>query len=506
MTDDFGPIQPKQVPLTSRSDQPGSAPARSVSTTRLLVVLLTGLSIVLLAAVFWWLPQRIAPVSVNPADRPAPATPGAGAPTAAPQPEDAGPPPFEALQRQQARKKAQDELAAFVELQLELEERMTVGAWGQADYDEAKALATRGDEEFVAERFADSLASYGAATAALEALIERGEQIRQKALADGAKALDERDQAAAVEAFELARTIAPEDPTAAEGLRRAALLPEVDRLLRRAKNQELAGNWQAAQDTYAEIRELDPDTAGLDELLAAAAAGARDQQANERLSEGFAALEAGNYARAREAFRKVLSLRPGDDVARGGLAQVDDRAELGRIERLRRSAESAEDSGDWASAESAYRAVLDIDTTLRFARDGLRRAEQQRRTAGTLDRIIGAPNRLSSPELFADAQRILEEARSLEPRGPALQERIERVAELIQLYAVPVEVTFRSDNQTEVMLSTVGPLGTFAEKQLQLRPGAYTVTGSRDGCRDVREEIVVQPGMAPVVVRCTDTF
>jgi hypothetical protein len=49
-------------------------------------------------------------------------------------------------------------------------------------------------------------------------------------------------------------------------------------------------------------------------------------------------------------------------------------------------------------------------------------------------------------------------------------------------------------------------LGTFDEKQLTLRPGAYTVIGSRDGCRDVRTSILVRPDMQPVDIRCTETF
>ena len=78
--------------------------------------------------------------------------------------------------------------------------------------------------------------------------------------------------------------------------------------------------------------------------------------------------------------------------------------------------------------------------------------------------------------------------------------------ETLQVYANPVPVVLRSDNRTEITLSTVGALGSFEEKRLELRPGAYTVVGSRDGCRDVREQIVVRPNMGPVDIRCTETL
>jgi len=67
-------------------------------------------------------------------------------------------------------------------------------------------------------------------------------------------------------------------------------------------------------------------------------------------------------------------------------------------------------------------------------------------------------------------------------------------------------VLLRSDNRTEVTLSTVGTLGAFEEKRLELRPGSYTLIGSRDGCRDIREQIVVRPNMNPVDIRCAETL
>ena len=45
-------------------------------------------------------------------------------------------PPYQALMREQAREKAEADLAGFVELQLELEQQMRVDTWGQTEYDQ----------------------------------------------------------------------------------------------------------------------------------------------------------------------------------------------------------------------------------------------------------------------------------------------------------------------------------------------------------------------------------
>jgi len=57
-----------------------------------------------------------------------------------------------------------------------------------------------------------------------------------------------------------------------------------------------------------------------------------------------------------------------------------------------------------------------------------------------------------------------------------------------------------------VTIYRVGRLGTFTRQTLDLRPGTYTIVGSRQGYRDVRLELVVRPGEtpAPLSVRCEE--
>jgi hypothetical protein len=67
-------------------------------------------------------------------------------------------------------------------------------------------------------------------------------------------------------------------------------------------------------------------------------------------------------------------------------------------------------------------------------------------------------------------------------------------------------VAFESDTLTEVVIRGVGTLGSFARRDVPLKPGRYVVIGRRDGYRDTRSEISILPGrQQPVVgIRCTD--
>ncbi|MEQ8861337.1 MAG: hypothetical protein RIC56_22045 [Pseudomonadales bacterium] len=508
MSDDFSPIRAKSVPLSHAAADPAPPSGRGTSllTWTLALALIAGVLAVVFYVVPAWLEASGAarPTVVEPGADPAapPAATGNPAGTT----EDPALPPFQQLQRQQAREKAQAELARFVELQIELEDSMQVGAWGEEELRRAKALAAQGDEQFVGERFEEAVASYQLATNALADLIERGRSVLDDALARGSAALEARDQSQADEAFTLAATIAPEDPRVNAGQARLALLPEVSARMREARNQELAENWSAALDTYQQVHSLDPETSGLDDALTRVADGRRRARVRTLLSQGFAHLDAARFDAARGAFRDALSLDPGNQVASGALEQVSKRADVARLNGLKAQAEAAAAAESWDEAADLYGQVLSLDATIQFAQTGRAGAEAQQRTALALQRILDSPDRLSSDKLYREARQILERAETLEPRGPQLAARIEDVRTTLTTYANPVPVVLRSDNRTQITVSSVGVLGRFEEKRLELRPGSYTVIGSRDGCRDVREQIVVRPNMNPVDIRCTETL
>jgi len=59
---------------------------------------------------------------------------------------------------------------------------------------------------------------------------------------------------------------------------------------------------------------------------------------------------------------------------------------------------------------------------------------------------------------------------------------------------------------TAITVYKVGRFGSFERRELTLRPGRYTVVGSRSGYRDVRLTLEVEPGAAPATlsVKCEE--
>jgi hypothetical protein len=103
-------------------------------------------------------------------------------------------------------------------------------------------------------------------------------------------------------------------------------------------------------------------------------------------------------------------------------------------------------------------------------------------------------NVLESDPHLTNALGLLREASKIEPKGPRLAGQIEKLDQLVKIAKTSVRVTLESDNLTEVAVYKVGRMGRFYTRDLNLRPGTYTVVGTRDGYKDVRQKMVVKAG------------
>lgn len=410
--------------------------------------------------------------------------------------------PFKDIQLARAKEQAEKELAAFVELQIELEDKLQIGAWGQSRYDAVKDLATRGDTEFQAREFTKANTTYAAATLGLEELRASGEAEFSASMQAGQAALTDFNQLLAQREFGRALTIKPTSPEALTALERCRQLPEVQTLLRKARQLARRGDTQAATATYQEILAIDPLTATIPEAMEELASAATRADYQDHLSRGFAALESGRHTTASKAFKAALGIRPKDSVALGGLQQIALEMEVLSLQKLRSAATKAVTEERWKDALIAYDRALENDPNLAFAQSGRRAAAERARMHQGMTLIINQAEKLSDNARMQEAIKLLAGAAALPSAGPIWAVNLAQAQATVTSYQSPVAVRLTSDNSTLVTVYKVGRIGTFATHDLELRPGAYTIVGSADGYQDVRKEIVVKPQMQPVEIRC----
>ena len=235
---------------------------------------------------------------------------------------------------------------------------------------------------------------------------------------------------------------------------------------------------------------------------------AAESQYIEAMSQGLAALENHQWYAAQDAFARASRIRPDAPEVADGLARARAGQRRESVADSLRRAREFEHNEAWREAEKMYSAVLAIDPESAPALDGNKRAGTRADLDEKLEFHLANPGRLSAATVFDDASSSLEEARETAPSGPRLETQIARLEALLKLASTPVAVVLESDAATEVMVYRVGRLGTFTRHELSLKPGTYTVVGSRPGYRDVRLQLVVTPGPPPMplVIRCTESL
>ncbi|HYX73768.1 MAG TPA: serine/threonine-protein kinase [Steroidobacteraceae bacterium] len=210
--------------------------------------------------------------------------------------------------------------------------------------------------------------------------------------------------------------------------------------------------------------------------------------------EGFAALGAGQLDKAQHAFEKARALRPNGSEALAGLRRVEAARATRTVSGRRAEAEDLEDEERWQDALDAYDAVLRQDASLAWAQEGRSRAGARLQLGDSLQALIDHPERLSNPGLRDEAAALLQTAEQQPTSGPVLRTQIARLTALLPALDKPVRLSLVSDNRTQVTIPSVGSFGSFARRDIELKPGHYTVIGTRDGYRDVRRDITVRPG------------
>lgn len=467
---------------------------------------LAGLALLALLVVFW-LPDQV--TDPNPApEAPTAAQPETGNPASSDaSKKPAGPEvsPWSDAQAAKLRKEAQAVLQELLDLQFGLEER---GApqWAGDAFPAALAIAQTGDELYRQRQYVEAKASYEQALGQLQAINDSIPAVVDTQLEVARSGLEDSAVEQVQRALELAVMIEPENAALPGLQRRAEVMEPLLEQLNRAAASEAAGDLGTAVEQLEQAVALDGEHQRAAAELARVTRAYLDMQFNKAMSDGYSALDEGRYSQARKAFGEAAKLRSGSAEANSALQEVATAQQASRLTELKREGDSLEASEQWQEAVEAYESALEMDNSLLFAVEGLKRSQFRARVDKQFRAAMLQPERLSDVAVAEATEKLLQQAKTITPRGPVLDEQISTLDVLLQQANTRVPVTLRSDGETEVLIYKVARLGKFQQQQLTLRPGTYRVRGSRVGYRDVLHEFTVSHrGNVPTIdVRCTE--
>ena len=380
--------------------------------------------------------------------------------------------------------------------------------WGGEDFEQYEILAREGDDAYLSNSFYDAVPAYSKALEIGDILLRRSMNLIEATLSAGAEALDAGNAMVALEQFELVISIEGENSVARVGLIRAQQLPEVLALMQTGEELRRAIDYEAAAKSYREALALDDLWQPARTALEAVNSIISDRRFDTLMSRGLGALMEGDYSDAYDIFIQALAVRPDSPDALNSLIQAEQGRKLDEIALTEARALAFESRELWEMAVRLYTEMLETDSTLEFAQQGLLRARDRADLDLKLVNLIENPNLLFSDQVLRDAEVLLVEASSIQQVGLRLASQINDLGRLVQIVSTPVPVEIYSDEQTEVTVYRVGSLGKFLVKQLALRPGNYTVVGSRIGYVDVRHELQILPerDVSPIRVECMESI
>lgn len=425
--------------------------------------------------------------------------------------------PWDEARRAQARTDSQDVLSELLENKKVLEAKGVV-EWAPERYQATLALADAGDSFYKQQDYQQAIENYQAAAQGMLALNELVPDILKAKVSDGLQAIDDGKTQLAQQAFKQALILDANNIDALSGLGRANTLDDVLVLVNAAQqgeqlflsNDELA-TLQAANEKYQQALAIDSQLKQAKKGAQRVTQLLQDKRYRLAMSQGFNALFARQYSSAKKAFSTALQIKPNDATARSAYQQSLASDRSSSLSSVLANAKAFEQAEEWSKALSNYQAVLQRDPNQVSAKLGQIRSRVRSELDDKLESVLADPLALSKATAKARADAVLQDARAISRKGARLSEQIAQIEMAIAQLNTSIKVSFSSDQLTNVSLSKAGAskidLGTFSSKNLALKPGRYVLNGSRLGFRDVRQEIVLQPGLSGVqtfTIRCNE--
>jgi len=459
---------------------------------------LSGLSLLIIALLFvvFWLPSSV--------DKPAlkldPKTVMAQEPVKA-----LDESPWQEAQLAKYRRSAQEVLSKVLEQQKNLENKH-VEFWAEEDFEQALKDAEAGDYLYRNQEFDEAIASYNLALSQLDAILAQVPVKFEHFYKLGKIAIAENQALKAKKMLQIALYIKPSDENGEAAFDRAIVLDRVLVLVKAGVILMDEQQFEQAKNKFTQAYELDNHSPLIDEQLALVNKTITDRNYSSAMSKGYNSLNKKDFELAIKYFTQAGKILPKENDPKQAIEQSKNKHVEQKIATHIFKAKAKEVKEEWQGANEGYNAALALDKSLMNARLGVLRTSARNTLDKNILHIINNPERLTNNNVFQQAVNTHNNATKIKQPGPKLVQQIMSIKQLLAQMKIPVALRIESDNQTKISIHRVGDLGQFLAKNISLKPGDYTVVGSRDGFRDVRQSFTLTPTnqTKTIIVSCNE--
>ncbi|MEM0516541.1 hypothetical protein WCN91_14140 [Pseudoalteromonas sp. YIC-827] len=250
---------------------------------------------------------------------------------------------------------------------------------------------------------------------------------------------------------------------------------------------------------------LQPENKELQDKLNVAEESIRKRQISQAVKEAQQALLQQDFSVAERAITQLQRLKADGDTLNLLRAQLSKQQRQLSTERTRALLVAASEQQQWQQVESLAQQYLARTPGDSIITHLLNRAEQVLAAQRALSVYTARPERLSDSNIRAQAEAAAAKAQPYAPYSRQLSDSLDELKQHLSHFSTPIAVTLLSDEQTQVRIYGGDQLGEFAQKQVMLLPGSYTLEGRRTGYVSVKYELEVSAADTPITltIACT---
>ncbi len=386
-------------------------------------------------------------------------------------------------------------------------EALGVAQWAGSDFQVILQLIEEADQTLGRGAINRAKQLYGESEEKLDKLLASRPERLGFILNDAAQAIEQNRLDDAKRLFSLGLLMEPENPDLNAGLAQLEKREKFNSLLISAQEMEESGQPLEALRQYQTLLRLQPNHHQAVEAVARIESTERERQFRPLMSRILTALEQGDLVAAAVQLKQLKQLNPEAPEVKDTELRLASAQRSQKLLRHKQQGEAAEKSEAWKAAATEYRLAINIDPNAAFAKQGLSRALKGEDREKRLNFFIERPERLGTDKNLQSASQLLNEYAQMRDAGPKLQHSIDQLQQLVSRAGQRIAVTIYSDNLTNIVIYHVGRLGQFRQHQLELRPGTYTILGTRKGYRDVLRKVEIGPDKADSIeLRCEESI
>ena len=328
--------------------------------------------------------------------------------------------------------------------------------------------------------------------------------VRENLLA-GQRALTKGEKEEARKAFNAALEKSPGNEVVAQGLKRAETIDRVYALLQQGDKLEKEARYAEAAESYKKAFALDSFSAAAQEGQSRAARLEKETKFATSKAAADAAVKAKEWQKAITEYQAALKVYPQKTDVQALLKSAKESAHKEAVQKSLARGFEFEKSYQWREAREAYNETLALEPDLADAKDGYTRTGTVIRALLQYEKFIEAAEQFANKAEFQAAIRRFNEAMAVKPSYLVNSDRVQQLHTLLMAQNKPVDVTFKSDNNTWVSIQNFQTPKKFETSVVKMLPGDYQIIGRRKGYRDVEMLLQVRNGTPPptVTVACT---